>query len=134
MTVGDMYALRREIRELASLKDAIVALETRRTSPKIAAYGADVVRGSRNADINLTNIAKIDALIERYNASIAAILAAQAEFETAIDPLLPLERVILRQYFLDGLSWEAICIAQGKSYRQIMRIWQHARDVISGQN
>lgn len=134
MTVGDMYALRREIRELASLIDAIAALETRRTSPKIAAYGADVVRGSRNADINLTNIAKIDALIERYNASIAAILAAQAEFESAIDPLPPLERVILRQYFLDGLSWEAICIAQGKSYRQIMRIWQHARDVISGQN
>lgn len=129
-----MYAMRRGIRELASLKEAIAALESRRTSPKIAAYGADVVRGSRNADINLTNIVKIDALVERYNASIAATLAAQSEFETAIAQLSPLERIILRQYFLDGLSWEAICIAQGKSYRQIMRIWQHARDVISSQN
>lgn len=131
MRIGDMYALRRSMIELESIREAIAELETRRTSPKVAAYGREAVQGSRKGDINAENIARIDALMGAYNSTIAETTALQAEFEAAISCLKSDARVILRKYFLTGKSWEKICVEEEKSYRQIMRIWREARDQLS---
>lgn len=129
MTLDELYTMRRGLREIDSLKESIARLESRRVSPRVTVYGSETIRGGGvGADVQLDAIAKIDSLIAKYNARINATMETQARFEAAIEQLTPYERVILRKYFLHGMSWEQICVDEGRSYRQIMRIWRTARD------
>lgn len=42
--------------------------------------------------------------------------------EAAIDGLSSRERALLRYYYIDGLSWEEVCVAMSYSWRQVHRI------------
>lgn len=129
MTLDELYTMRRGLREIDNIRESIARLEARRVSPKVAVYGSETVRGgTMSADVQLDTFAKIDGLIAKYNAKIDAIMTLQARFEKAIESLTPYERVILRKYFLHGMSWEQICVQEERSYRQIMRIWRTVRD------
>lgn len=131
MTLEELYAMRRGLREIDTLKESIARLEARRVAPKVAVYGQETVRGSAvNGDVQLDALAKIDALIGKYNAKLNSITDAQNRFEKCIETLTPYERVILRKYFVLGMSWEQVCVSEGKSFRQIMRIWRNVREQI----
>lgn len=129
MNLDELYALRRDLREVDNIKENITVLETRRVAPKVAVYGRETVRGCTAAgDVQLDTLARIDALIAKYNAKLKQILEAQERFEQCIESLPVYNRVILRKYFIFGMSWEQVCVDENKSYRHIMRIWRAARD------
>ena len=75
---------------------------------------------------------RMDALVERHDALRAkywhlvdALTVQLGEIEAAIDVLPPLERTLIRARYVEGLSWEAVCVKIGYSWQQTHRI--HAR-------
>ena len=62
------------------------------------------------------------ALMDRYRAKLAALAAEQLAVEQAIDTLEQRERVLMRYRYIQGLTWEEICVAMHYSWRQVHRI------------
>lgn len=76
---------------------------------------------------------RLDALIDRreellhsYRAKIREMDTELKSIEVAIEALEDSrERLILRLYYIDGLTWEQVCVRVGYSWKQTHRI--HAR-------
>lgn len=118
----DLYTLRKAMKNIDSLKDQIATLELRRISPRSTAYGSERVQSSTKGDIQLEQIAKIDALLEKYRAELNRALDLQAEFEKMLLQLDPNEKRIMRLYYIDGLIWEEIWQKTGYSTRHLIRL------------
>lgn len=118
----DLYKLRKGRKTIEQLKEQIAALETRRISPRSAAYGTERVQSSAKGDIQPDQIAKIDDLIEIYRDELTSALDLQAEFEQLISTLEPYETRIMRFYYIDALVWEEIWQKENICVRQLMRI------------
>lgn len=65
------------------------------------------------------------ALQERYRNQLHRLAAAQAEIENLIDGLEPSERRLMRCRYIDGMTWEEVCVRIGYSWRQTHNI--HSR-------
>lgn len=118
----DLYKLRGGLKNIAHLREEIAALESRRLSPRITAYGSERVQSSSRGDIMPEQAAQMDALIVRYRAELNSTLALQAEFERMIEPLNPLEKRIMRYYYIDGMIWEQIWQETNYSTRHLLRL------------
>lgn len=70
----------------------------------------------------------MDALIVRYRAELNSTLALQAEFERMIEPLNPLEKRIMRYYYIDGMIWEQIWQETNYSTRHLLRLHRGIMD------
>lgn len=68
------------------------------------------------------------ALLERYQAQVAQLAAAQTEVEDMIEKLDSLERRLMRHRYIEGLEWEAVCVAISYSWRQTHNIHARALD------
>lgn len=62
------------------------------------------------------------ALQERYRAKLEELAAAQALVEDMIEGLEPGERKLMRHRYIEGLTWEEVCVAIGYSWRQTHNI------------
>lgn len=60
-----------------------------------------------------------------YLQKVAELDKALVEIEQAIECLEPRERTLIRLYYVEGLTWEEVCVEMSYSWRQIHRI--HAR-------
>lgn len=69
-------------------------------------------------------------LEERYKAKLAELAAAQTAIEEMIDGLEPRERKLMRHRYIEGLSWEEVCVAMCYSWRQTHNIHSAALDKI----
>lgn len=58
----------------------------------------------------------------RYAGKIEELHAEQLEIETAIDKLEPKQRTLLRHRYIEGMTWEEVCICMGYSWRQTHRL------------
>lgn len=65
------------------------------------------------------------ALQERYKTQLHRLAAAQAEIENLIESLEPGERRLMRCRYIDGMTWEEVCVRINYSWRQTHNI--HAR-------
>lgn len=124
----DLYKLRGGLKNIAHLREEIAALESRRLSPRITAYGSERVQSSSRGDIMPEQEAQMDALIVRYRAELNSTLALQAEFERMIEPLNPLEKRIMRYYYIDGMIWEQIWQETNYSTRHLLRLHRGIMD------
>lgn len=124
----DLYKLRGGLKNIAHLREEIAALESRRLSPRITAYGSERVQSSSRGDIMPEQAAQMDALIVRYRAELNSTLALQAEFERMIEPLNPLEKRIMRYYYIDGMIWEQIWQETNYSTRHLLRLHRGIMD------
>lgn len=124
----DLYKLRGGLKNIAHLREEIAALESRRLSPRITAYGSERVQSSSRGDIMPEQAAQMDALIVRYRAELNGTLALQAEFERMIEPLNPLEKRIMRYYYIDGMIWEQIWQETNYSTRHLLRLHRGIMD------
>ena len=73
-------------------------------------------------------VAKIDEkneILEMYAQKKEELKAALLTIEQAIDTLEPQERTVLRLHYIDGLTWEQVCVEGFFSWRTAHRI--HAR-------
>ena len=132
MNRDGLYSLRRKLSGLDQLKQTITNLETMRISPRAAAYGGSRVQSSPKGDIQPDNIQRIDSLLAYYNAELAAILDQVRDFEEAATALEGKPKEIMRAYFLEGKTWEQICVEQKLGYRRVMYIRNEALDTLFG--
>lgn len=126
----DLYTLRKAMKNIDQLKEQIAALELRRISPRSAAYGSERVQSSAKGDIQPDQIAQIDDLIERYRKELSNVLGLQSEFENLIEQLTPLEKRIMRYYYIDGMIWEEIWQKEGYCIRHLTRIHRKILDAL----
>lgn len=68
------------------------------------------------------------SLQERYQKKLAELAAAQAAIEDLIQSLDPLERKLFRHRYIEGMTWEEVCVAIGYSWRQTHNIHGKALD------
>jgi DNA-directed RNA polymerase specialized sigma24 family protein len=77
------------------------------------------------SDPILNVVAQHMALQDRYKMQLVKLAAAQALIENLIDSLEPGERRLMRCRYIDGMTWEEVCVAIGYSWRQTHNI--HSR-------
>ena len=65
------------------------------------------------------------ALRDLYKQKAAELSAALVKVEAAIACLESRERTLVRLYYVEGLTWEEVCVFMNYSWRQIHRI--HAK-------
>lgn len=125
----------REVRdaykERKQLAEKIIEFENMRISPRSAVYGSERVQTSARGDIQPDNLAKIEALLERYNAKLARCVDLITEFEAALEKLEPRERVFMRYYYTYSLTLDRITVRMKLSYTQISRIKKSAERKIT---
>jgi DNA-directed RNA polymerase specialized sigma24 family protein len=68
------------------------------------------------------------ALQERYRFQLVKLAAAQSLIEDLIESLEPGERKLMRCRYIDGLTWEEVCVTIGYSWRQAHNIHSKALD------
>ncbi len=61
-------------------------------------------------------------LLEAYRRKEKELLEAMQKIEQAIDSLDPLERTLVRLYYIDGLKWEEVAVEMSYCWRQVHRI------------
>lgn len=70
------------------------------------------------------------ALQERYRKQLEKLARAQSAIEDMIEGLEPMTRQLMRYRYIDGLTWEEVCVAIGYSWRQTHNIHAKALDTL----
>lgn len=107
--------------ELRRLEDKIATLEARILSPKIQQI-SDMPRGGPKNDLT-DQVAKLVDLKYIYNVKWDELIDQQKKIEDAIGVLSdPVERALMGYRYIDGVSWEEVCVKIGYSWRQVHRL------------
>lgn len=70
------------------------------------------------------------ALRKKYEKLLKELTERQAEVEAIIEALEPRMRILMRCRYIDGLTWEEVCVQVGYSWQQVHRIHAKALDII----
>lgn len=76
--------------------------------------------GGGSATENL--VAQKDQIERKYEAKVAELTAELEAIEQSIEVLEPRERTLIRLYYIEGLTWEQVCVEMSYSWMQIHRI------------
>lgn len=111
----------------------IEELEAQMRSPKSQRLDG-MPRGGSSPSSPVENlVVKHTELLERYYEKVAELTAATVEIEEAIERLSPRERTLLRLHYIEGLTWEEVCVAMSYSWRQVHRIHAVALSMLKGE-
>lgn len=128
MTQEMLREIRDAYKEREQLREKIAQLESMRLSPRIAAYGSERVQSSAKGDVQPELIAKVDEAIAEYNIKLKKCVDLIVTFENSIEKLTSRERRLMRLYYIDGMTWEQVCVEMHLSWT---RLHQHRRDAIA---
>lgn len=78
----------------------------------------------------LAAVTQHTTLRERYRVQLEKLAAAQSTIEDLIEGLDPVARKIMRHRYIEGLTWEEVCVATGYSWRQAHNIHAKALDTL----
>lgn len=131
MTFEQLREVRSAYKERAQLADRIAELESMRISPRAAAYGSERVQAAPKGDIQPDSIARMDELLDKYNAALQRCMALTNEFEDALKKLNGRERRIMRLYYIDGYTWEQVSVEMNIGWRWVHRIKRNAISIIT---
>ena len=67
-----------------------------------------------------------------YLQKVAELDKALLEIEAAIEKLEPRDRTLIRLYYVEGLTWEEVCVAMHYEWAQIHRIHAKALEKLKG--
>lgn len=116
--------------ERRQILDRIMRLEDRLTAP--GAQNLDgMPHGSGKSDALANGVARLADLRDLYRAKETELAQAQIDIERLIESLDPVERVIARYRYIDGLHWEQICVKISYSWRQTHRIHSEMIDKLA---
>lgn len=113
--------------ERAQIRRIMKELECTRTAPGTSDWRG-MPRGGGVADPMLSGLAQKERLVEMYQRKDAELLAAQEKIENMIDRLPSKHRKLMRYKYIEGLTWEKVCVAVGYAWRQTHRIHAEALD------
>ena len=97
------------------------------TAPRGTNWDA-MPHGSGAGDPILSVVSHHLALKERYQAKMQELVEAQIQIEDMIESLEPMERKLFRHRYIEGLTWEEVCVAISYSWRQTHNIHGAALD------
>ena len=126
--LGSYRAIKREQEQLEQELDK---LEAAMTAPRIQALDG-MPKGGGKHDPMLAFIEQHLALEDRYKLNLLQLAAAQAEIETMIESLDSTERQLARYRYIDGLTWEEVCVALHYEWAQTHRIHGRLLDQLAG--
>lgn len=137
MTKERLRAYRDRKKELLQIGQMIETLEARLYAPK-----AQRLTGMPSGPATGRNAAEDMAdqhleLLAHYKDMESTLKAEQLAVEHAIASLEPIQRTLLRHYYIEGMKWEEVCVKVGYSWRQTHNIHAKAlkmlRDIEEGQ-
>lgn len=121
MTKQELRQYKRLDIELKRLENKISELEAEIISPKVAKL-EHTPKGKSQTDL-ADKIAKLIDLKELYNKKWDELIDKQREIEKAIASLSdPIERALMGYRYIDGLTWEEVCVKINYSWRQVHRL------------
>lgn len=108
-------------KELEQIAEKVEALESALCSPKIQRItGMPSAPSGKNSKEDLT--IKHMELLEYYQEKKASLMGEQLAIEKAIEALDYRDRTVLRLYYIEGLTWEQVCVLVNYSWRQVHNI------------
>lgn len=108
-------------REMEIIKEKIECLESKKTSIKSMIID-DMPKSEPKQDRLGELLGEIEELIELYNEKQIKLMKQQMKIENVIDNLdNSIERTIMRLRYLNGYTWENICVITNYSWRQVHR-------------
>lgn len=121
MTKAQLRAYRDLARERDSLWVTINAMEYGLTGVRMDG----MPRSGKVSDPTGAQAVQHADVLALYLQKVAELDKMLIEIEQAIECLEPRERTLVRLYYMEGLTWEEVCVEMSYSWRQIHRI--HAR-------
>ena len=119
-----LHSYRDLLAEYSQIKDELAKVEAFMEAPRGSNLDG-MPRGGSGADPIVNVVAHHIALQESYKLQLVKLAAAQAAIENMIEGLEPGERRLMRCRYIDGLTWEEVCVRIGYSWRQTHNI--HAK-------
>ena len=130
MTKERLKAYRSIKLERDRLVTMIEELEAQMQSPRSQRLDGMPRGGSAPSNPVETLAVKHVELIERYQQKVAELTEAAGEIENAIEILDHRERTLIRLHYIQGLTWEEVCVAMTYSWRQVHRIHSKALEIL----
>lgn len=106
-------------RELKQIEERLVSVEAALYSPKIQKLTGMPAGGSHEGSALEAMATQHMELRDHYARKMVELTAELLSIETAIDALSVTERTLLRFRYIEGLTWEEVCVAMSYSWRQI---------------
>ena len=134
---GQYSFTKQELKSYVALKQELLRIEQQITeyrrkieSPAVSVWGAlpggTKSKGNRNRDIS-DYIVKLSDLLVYYNDRWDRLIGETERVERAIAAVEnPIERVLLGYKYIDGLTWEQVCVKMNYSWRQVHYIHSQA--------
>lgn len=118
--------------EAEQIERAIQRLEAEMYHPKTAKLDKIPGAAPYNAGGPTERLAvKHIDLLDRYQEKLADLRAEVLRIEEAIESLEPIERMLMRCRYIDGLTWEEVAVAISYSWRQTHTIHSNALNKLS---
>lgn len=117
-------------KEYAQILEKLKEVEDLMASPRAQKLDG-MPRGGSGGDPVYSIVSQHLTLQERYRQQLGRLAAAQEAVETMIESLEPVERKLMRHRYIDGLSWERVCVAMSYSWRQTHNIHSSALDKLA---
>lgn len=111
-------------KEIRSLDDEIRSLRAGQIFPGIVADG--MPKGNGFCDLSVY-AARLDELQCRLGEKAEKLIRRQEEIEADIDRMEdPIERALLRNKYIGGMTWEQVAVGMGYSWQYIHKIHSRA--------
>lgn len=132
MTKDELKEYTETKREIEIIKEKIEYLESKKTSIKSQII-SDMPRGEAEQDRLGQLLIQIEELIDLYNEKFNKLFKQQVEIEKCIDKLEdPIDRNIMRLKYLEGYTWEKVCVELSYSWNGIHKKHRKILDKIRG--
>jgi RinA family phage transcriptional activator len=125
-----LHSYRDLLAEYSQIKDELDKVEAFMESPRGSNLDG-MPRSPGGGDPILNVVSHHIALQQRYKMQLVKLAAAQAAIENMIDGLEPGERRLMRCRYIDGMTWEEVCVAIGYSWRQTHNIHSRILDKLA---
>lgn len=119
-------------KERQQILDEMVKLEARRTAPGTSNWDG-MPRGGGGGDAMTSGLIQSEGLQERYQRKVDELETAQLAVEILIESLDFTERKLMRHRYIEGLTWEKVCVEMAYSWRQTHNIHAQALDKLVDQ-
>lgn len=125
MTKQELRQYVRMDAELKRLENRIAEIEAVIQSPKKAII-SDMPKGGKPIDI-ADKVAKLMDLKAQYDAQWDRLIDERKRIEAAINSLDdPIERALMGYKYIEGYTWENVCVEINYSWRQVHRMHANA--------
>jgi DNA-directed RNA polymerase specialized sigma subunit len=133
---GGNRMTKEELRQYKSLKEEkeqleelLLEIELTKTAPKTAKISSER-HGSPSGSGLEALVAKYEEIERCYHAKLDEIADRLLAIENAIDSLDVTERKLMRHRYIEGLTWEEVCVAINYGWAQTHRIHAKALEAL----